>query len=79
MTARATPPERRGEVDAVVDPSSAAPLLLSHAQQALAESEARYRELVSRCPALVCEITPGGETVFVNDAKRGWPGTRDQP
>jgi PAS domain S-box-containing protein len=57
-------------VDAVVDPSSAAPILLSRAQKALAESEARYRDLVSRCPALVCEITPRGETVFVNEAIR---------
>jgi PAS domain S-box-containing protein len=59
-----------GEVDAVVDPSSAAPILLSRAQRALAESEARYRDLVSRCPALVCEITPQGMTTFVNDTIR---------
>ena len=59
-----------GEVDAVVDPASAAPILLSRAQKALADSEARYRDLISRCPALVCEITPDGETVFVNDAIR---------
>ena len=59
-----------GEVDAVVDPSSAAPILLSRAQKALAESEARYRDLVSRCPALVCEISPDGITRFVNDAIR---------
>src|SRR5256885_17160715 len=59
-----------GEVDAVVDPASAAPILLSRAQKALAESEARYRELVSRCPALVCEITPQGVTTFVNDTIR---------
>ena len=59
-----------GEVDAVVDPASAAPILLSRAQKALADSEARYRDLVGRCPALVCEITPRGETMFVNDAIR---------
>ena len=59
-----------GELDAVVDPASAAPILLSRAQKALAESEARHRELVSRCPALVCEITPDGLTTFVNDAVR---------
>src|SRR5947199_2960775 len=59
-----------GEVDAVVDPSSAAPILLSRAQKALADSEARYRDLVSRCPALVCEINPRGETIFGNDAIR---------
>ncbi len=60
----------RGELDAVVDPSSAAPILLSHAQKALADSEARYRDLVSRCPALVCEVSPDGRTTFVNDAVR---------
>jgi PAS domain S-box-containing protein len=59
-----------GEVDAVVDPASAAPILLSRAQKALADSESRYRDLVARCPALVCEITPRGETMFVNDAIR---------
>jgi PAS domain S-box-containing protein len=59
-----------GEVDAVVDPASAAPILLSRAQKALADSEARYRDLISRCPALVCEIAPEGETIFVNDAIR---------
>ena len=59
-----------GEVDAVVDPASAAPILLSRAQKALADSEARYRDLISRCPALVCEIAPDGETIFVNEAIR---------
>jgi PAS domain S-box-containing protein len=60
----------RGELDAVVDPSSAAPILLSHAQKALSESEARYRDLISRCPALVCEASPDGRTLFVNEAVR---------
>src|SRR3954454_16008605 len=59
-----------GELDAVVDPSSAAPILLSRAQKALADSEARDRDLVSRCPALVCEVSPDGRTTFVNDAVR---------
>jgi PAS domain S-box-containing protein len=73
-----------GEVDAVVDPSSAAPILLSRAQKALADSEARYRDLVSRCPALVCEISPNGITHFVNDAVHTLLGyepeeLRDQP
>ena len=63
-----------GELDAVVDPSSAAPILLSHAQKRLAQSEARYRELISRCPALVCEITPDGTTEFANDAVRNLLG-----
>jgi PAS domain S-box-containing protein len=57
-----------GEVDAIVDPASAAPILLSRAQTAIAKSEARYRDLVNRCPALVCEMTPEGQTLYVNDA-----------
>src|SRR4029079_10332352 len=60
----------RGELDAVVDPSSAAPILLSRAQKALSDSEARYRDLVSRCPALVCEASPDGRALFVNSAVR---------
>ena len=60
----------RGELDAVVDPSSAAPILLSRAQKALSESEARYRDLISRCPALVCEASPDGRALFINDAVR---------
>jgi PAS domain S-box-containing protein len=60
----------QGELDAVVDPASAGPILLSHAQKSLAESEARYRDLVTRCPALVCEITPDGRTTFANNAVR---------
>jgi PAS domain S-box-containing protein len=57
-----------GEVDAIVDPRSAAPILLSRAQNAVMRSEARYRDLVNRCPALVCEMTPEGNTLFVNNA-----------
>ncbi len=60
----------RGELDAVVDPSSAAPILLSRAQKALSESEAQYRDLISRCPALVCEASPDGRALFVNNAVR---------
>ncbi len=58
------------EVDAVLDPGSAAPILLSRAQEALAQSEARYRDLVKRCPAVVCEVSLDGEVLFVNDAVR---------
>jgi PAS domain S-box-containing protein len=57
-----------GEVDAVVDPSSAVPILLSRAQKALHESESRHRDLISRCPAIVCEIAPQGDMRLVNDA-----------
>src|SRR3954468_19929284 len=56
------------ELDAIVDPASAAPVLISRAQSAIARSEARYRDLIDRCPALVCEMTPTGQTLFVNDA-----------
>src|SRR3954462_9070736 len=41
------------ELDAIVDPASTAPILLSRAQNAITRSEARYRDLVHRCPALV--------------------------
>jgi PAS domain S-box-containing protein len=57
-----------GELDAVVDPASAAPILLSRAQDALSRSEARHRDLVERCPALVCEFTPDGRVLFLNRA-----------
>jgi PAS domain S-box-containing protein len=57
-----------GEVDAIVDPGSASPILLSRAQNAVMRSEARYRDLVNRCPALVCELTPEGQTLFANHA-----------
>src|ERR1043165_8047560 len=57
-----------GEVDAIVDPRSASAILLSRAQNAVMRSEARYRDLVNRCPALVCELTPDGQTLYVNDA-----------
>ena len=62
------------EVDAVVNPASATPILLGRAQRALAESEARYRELITRCPALVCELLPDGRIAFANDAFRSLLG-----
>ncbi|HEX5971046.1 MAG TPA: PAS domain-containing sensor histidine kinase [Gemmatimonadaceae bacterium] len=62
------------EVDAVVNPASATPILLGRAQRALAESEARYRELIARCPALVCELLPDGRIAFANDAFRSLLG-----
>jgi PAS domain S-box-containing protein len=59
-----------GELDAVLDPGTATPILLSRAQEAIARSEARYRDLVSRAPLIVCELAPSGETLFVNEAVR---------
>ncbi len=57
-----------GEIDAVVDPVTAVPILLSQAQDAIARSEARFRDLVTRAPSIVCELTTSGEITFVNDA-----------
>jgi PAS domain S-box-containing protein len=59
-----------GEIDAVVDPSTAVPILLSQAQEAIAHSEARFRDLVTRAPSIVCELTTSGQILFVNDAAR---------
>jgi PAS domain S-box-containing protein len=63
-----------GEVDAVLSPTSTTPILLSRAQRALAESEARYRGLIARCPALVCEVTPDGIIAFANAAVKSLLG-----
>ena len=57
-----------GEVDAVLDPTTAAPILLSHAQEALTRSEARYRDLITRAPSIVCELQPDGTVELINDA-----------
>ncbi len=43
-------------------------VLLSQAQEALAESQTRYRRLVNRMSAIVFELAPDGTTRFVNDA-----------
>ncbi len=55
-----------GQVDAVAAPVTAAPVLLQHAQDALRRSEERYRDLVARTPAIVCELAPDGTTQYVN-------------
>jgi PAS domain S-box-containing protein len=60
----------RGQVDAVLDPSTAAPILLGRAHEALAKSEARYRDLIHRTPSIVCELTPEGTVLLVNEAVR---------
>jgi PAS domain S-box-containing protein len=59
-----------GELDAVLDPATASPILLSRAQEAVARSEARYRDLVDRAPSIVCELKPDGTLIFVNQAVR---------
>ena len=63
-----------GELDAVVDPESATAILLKNAQVAISQSEARFRDLVNRCPALVCEIDGDGKTIFANEAVHGLLG-----
>ena len=64
-----------GELDAVLDPVTSAPILLRRAQEELAKSEARYRDLVSRAPSVVCELDPDGTIRFINEAvyhQLGW-------
>ncbi|HEX6559850.1 MAG TPA: PAS domain-containing sensor histidine kinase [Longimicrobiales bacterium] len=57
-----------GEVDAVVDPRSAAPILLRSAQARLAANERRLRQLLARCPVLVIELRRDGRITFANEA-----------
>lgn len=57
-----------GQVDAVLDPVTAIPILLRDAQKHLVESEARYRRLLSRNTIVVFELEADGTTVFVNEA-----------
>ena len=59
-----------GELDAVVDRTSATAILLKSAQAAISQSEARFRDLINRCPALVCEVDREGRTIFANAAVR---------
>lgn len=63
-----------GELDAVVDPESATTILLRRAQQAVSQSEARFRNLVNHCPALVWEVDSRGRLAFVNEAVRSLLG-----
>jgi PAS domain S-box-containing protein len=68
--------ETAGEVDAVVDPATAVPILLTRAQQAFLRSEARHRDLIERCPSLVVELAPDGTTLLANEAARRLLGVR---
>src|SRR4051812_33552202 len=59
-----------GELDAAVDPAPGTAILLKSAQIAISQSEARFRDLINRCPALVCEVDGDGNTIFANEAVR---------
>ena len=45
-----------------------AEIMRALAEQALKESEERYRELVTSIPAAICELAPDGEVLYVNPA-----------
>jgi PAS domain S-box-containing protein len=64
-----------GQVDAVLDPGTAHPILLRGAQQRLAQSEDRLRKLLARCPVLVVEMNRQGIITFVNEAVARVTGT----
>jgi PAS domain S-box-containing protein len=55
-----------GQIDAVVDSKSQTPVLLSKAQQALRESEERYRQIVEATTDGIIKIDDGARIVFVN-------------
>ena len=64
-----------GEIDAVLDPKTSTPILLGRAQQVLTRSEARFRDLITRAPSIVCEMEPDGTVILMNAAVRsilGW-------
>ena len=55
-----------GQIDAVFDPKSKTPLLLSKAQEALRESEERYRRIVETTNDGILTIDTGTKITFVN-------------
>jgi PAS domain S-box-containing protein len=55
------------EVDAIVDPKTAAPILLRSAQHRLAASEEKLRTILARCPVLVLELERDGSITYCND------------
>jgi PAS domain S-box-containing protein len=55
-----------GQIDAVVDPKSHSPVLLSEAQKALHESEERYRQIVEATTDGILKIDETASVVFVN-------------
>lgn len=65
------------QIDAVVDPDAALPLMLRQAQESLRASEGRYCRLIARLPALVFELLPDGTTTYANPTF--WEITDYQP
>lgn len=65
----------RGEVDAVLHPQSAAPILLRGAQARLSASEHQLRTILARCPVLVVEFDRNGELRYCNAAVRSLFGS----
>ncbi|MCL5999354.1 MAG: PAS domain S-box protein [Chloroflexi bacterium] len=57
-----------GQVNTVLNNDELASVLLRHTQQALRQSQASYRHLVTRIPAVVFELAPSGTTLAVNEA-----------
>jgi len=55
-----------GQIDAVVDSKSQTPVLLAKAQEALRESEERYRRIVETTNEGVWTIDPDNKTTFMN-------------
>ena len=66
-----------GQVDAVLDPGGATPLLLRHAQDVLVRSEARLRVLLKSAPIAVLELDREGSIRFLNPAAVRLLGMRD--
>jgi PAS domain S-box-containing protein len=55
-----------GQIDAVVDSKSKTPVLLAKAQEALRESEERYRQIVETTTDGIIKVDDDGVIVFVN-------------
>ncbi|MDQ3031270.1 MAG: PAS domain S-box protein [Myxococcota bacterium] len=55
-----------GQIDAVVDTASKTPLLLSKAQDALRESEERYRRIVETANEGIWTVDPSSRITFAN-------------
>ena len=68
-----------GEIDAVVDSTSRSPVLLARAQQALRESEERYRLIVETTNEGVWLIDAEHDTIFMNGRMTAMLGRQSEP